>query len=881
TRGLAKYDGKGFIPYFSVGKEPIFRFTESPVVKNNRGSLFMSATDSSGNNLIVMFNDSTYTAFAIDNVDSLKNQQSIIVYHGPEKQLLILLGNTVYEWNGGESLKQLSSEKAVNIRRFGEKIIMKTDEDDLFLFGDNAFDRLKLKNSRHDFINALYIKDQSGDSLTITDFEKSYSLRWTYGVATDIYEDSFGTVWIGSENGLYRLLSKRFRSLGISDGLPPDTWTIVEDMEGNIWLGSLGGILKKYNGHEIIDMTSALNRERIPFSLGSRRLSDGRIWFTTFTGIMEWNGSEMKKLNIAEGQVEYIYEDDASGDILMGCEEGLIMVRGDSHTQFPESASSRIGYIRSICRDKDGIYWLVTEESVYSFNGQEFSELAAGENKIIYGMACATDKDGIVWMGGQNGLFRFNPGEGQMEEALPAEENKHVKFIRIIDDKRILVGRTSDLIVLETEGRKGKYFTYSKYDHSNGFFSSGCVQNGAITDLNGHIWILGNDRLVEFDPHEHMEKTKQALLYISGIDILSDKLEWIKKIDFNPYDPDTIRAVTLPHDENNIRIRLTGICTNDPSGLIYSYRIDRKNHSWSAPSASNLITLPTLAKGKHIIHFRASCNNGSWTERPAIMLVNIKPALWQTNIFFITIALFVIIASILAGYVISSEHRKKKDFEMRKVREYYRLRMGRFVQQFDPHFIFNVLSSIAYFIETGKKEEANSYLLKFSNLLRKIVSEDDYIRPLEKELDFIRDYCDMQKLIMEEKLKYDVHVSSPESLKIHVPRMLIHNFVENAIHWGIGPKAVGGKVNITLESNDEHIITISDDGVGRKAGHGKLRRGTGKGMEITNELIQLLNRNNRKKMRLVIDDLYDDKGNPCGTKVTLTIPFDFSMLEEM
>lgn len=111
--------------------------------------------------------------------------------------------------------------------------------------------------------------------------------------------------------------------------------------------------------------------------------------------------------------------------------------------------------------------------------------------------------------------------------------------------------------------------------------------------------------------------------------------------------------------------------------------------------------------------------------------------------------------------------------------------------------------------------------------------------------------------------------------------MLIHNFVENAIRWGIGPKAGVGKVSITAESNNEHKITVLDDGVGREAGHSKLRNGTGKGLEITNELIQLLNRNNRKKMQLAIDDLYDDKGNPSGTKVTLTIPLDFSMLEEM
>jgi len=242
--------------------------------------------------------------------------------------------------------------------------------------------------------------------------------------------------------------------------------------------------------------------------------------------------------------------------------------------------------------------------------------------------------------------------------------------------------------------------------------------------------------------------------------------------------------------------------------------------------------------------------------------------------------IILLIASTILGFIVFSSHRKWRDMEMKTAREYYRLQMGRFVQQFDPHLIFNVISSLGVYIEIGKKEEANKYLLKFSDLMRRIITEEDYVRTLEEELDFIRDYCDMQKLIMEDKLEYDIQVSSPDILGIHIPRMMIHNFVENSIRWGIQPKAEGGMVSVIVENNDEYIITIRDNGVGRKTKKNVLRNGMGKGLEVTRGLIYVLNRNNKKKMRLSIKDLYDDQKQPCGTEVIITIPRDFNLLEE-
>ncbi|MDT8401341.1 MAG: two-component regulator propeller domain-containing protein [Bacteroidales bacterium] len=881
--GVARYDGTGFAPFFFTEASPISTLTLSAFSDDNEGNLWMHSLDSTGNNLLIRFSEGSYNIVDIDDERYRKQKLKNLFYHKASDRLFITLGKEAYILSN-DKLTHAFSDPYHFVNNAGKRAIIKTSSGSYYCHEEDTL--LELTSPRdlpeHDkLIDPLELVDHNADSITVTDFIHKYTFRWTYGVPYGMLRDSYGTFWIGAESGLYRLISDRFTIFDYNEGFLPDTWTIAEDINGNIWFGTLRGMLKKYDGKKITDMEHLVDGPLQAFTLGSNKLSDGRIWFTTFNGILEWDGRKMKKLDITKGQVEFIYEDTISGDIMMGAEEGLVMVRKDTTIVFEQSSPEDIGYIRSICKDARGTCWLVTESSVYTFNGKEIVEQPDSVNKVIYGMACATDNKGTVWFGGNNGLFRLKLSTGKMERALRSEENTAVKFIRPLNDGRILAGRISDFIIVDTDIKNDGYFGYTIFNRSNGFMASGCVQNGALTDREGYVWILGNEIMTRFDPGEDRENKKPPMLYVSGVDVLSDELTWMHKTDINPYVHDTVRQVDLTYKENNIRVKLTGIYTRNPEGLLYSYMIEGQKQPWSEPSQLNTLVFPTLKKGKHEILFRVCTDEGIWAEQAASLTINVKPAFWQRNIFIALAVALGIIASIIIGYIISSAYRKRKDLEMKTVREYYRLQMGRFVQQFDPHFIFNLLSSIAFFIELGEKEEANSYLLRFSNLLRRIVTEDDYIRTIEEELDFIRDYCDMQKLIMEDKLQYDISISSPEILKVHIPRMIIHNFVENAIRWGIQPKAEGGSLSVEVMSNNEHTITITDKGVGREANHNKPRTGSGKGLEVTMELIQVLNRNNKNKMRLVIDDLFGDEGNPIGTKVVLTIPVDFNMLEEM
>ncbi len=103
--------------------------------------------------------------------------------------------------------------------------------------------------------------------------------------------------------------------------------------------------------------------------------------------------------------------------------------------------------------------------------------------------------------------------------------------------------------------------------------------------------------------------------------------------------------------------------------------------------------------------------------------------------------------------------------------------------------------------------------------------------------------------------------------------MLIQSFVENSIKHGINNKPEGGHVNISFkEKNNEIIVSIKDNGIGRKAAKEEKTIGARQGQKITNQLFELINKLTKKKIRYEIIDHYDEFQKASGTEVKLYLP---------
>jgi len=199
--------------------------------------------------------------------------------------------------------------------------------------------------------------------------------------------------------------------------------------------------------------------------------------------------------------------------------------------------------------------------------------------------------------------------------------------------------------------------------------------------------------------------------------------------------------------------------------------------------------------------------------------------------------------------------------------------------QMNPHFIFNSLASIQNFIINQKANEASIYLSRFSQLVRNILdSSVDETVPIQKEIETIRNYLELQKVRYAGQFDYKLTVDEKiDEETMMIPPMLAQPFIENSIEHGIKYKETPGHIDIRFHLEGDLIrFEVEDDGVGREKAREietkQKRIHRSMSTSITQERLVELNKKLRHKIHIEIIDLNDNLGKSCGTKVTFGIP---------
>jgi LytS/YehU family sensor histidine kinase len=278
-----------------------------------------------------------------------------------------------------------------------------------------------------------------------------------------------------------------------------------------------------------------------------------------------------------------------------------------------------------------------------------------------------------------------------------------------------------------------------------------------------------------------------------------------------------------------------------------------------------------LTPGSYLLDIEATNRNGDWVSQSSL-LIKIPPFYYQT-LWFRLLAFALLL--LLTGYLVYSYNNRIRLEAKKKQGE---LKLESLRSQMNPHFIFNSLNSINYFISQNDRLSANRYIADFSRLIRSILGNlsSDYI-PFPNELESLLDYLKLEHLRFSDKFDFSVQVPEEmESLEIMVFPGMVQPFVENAIWHGVrGLEGRKGKIRIDFSWKGTSLrCTVEDDGIGRKLAEERksiLPGKTSRGIGIVLERLRIINNLKNTQYRMIVEDLYPEQVET-GTRVIIDIP---------
>lgn len=136
--------------------------------------------------------------------------------------------------------------------------------------------------------------------------------------------------------------------------------------------------------------------------------------------------------------------------------------------------------------------------------------------------------------------------------------------------------------------------------------------------------------------------------------------------------------------------------------------------------------------------------------------------------------------------------------------------------QINPHFFFNTLNTIRYFVRTDPAT-ARDLLVKLSEIFQRALSAGEFV-PLRDEINYVEAYLALEKARLDDRLQIIWTNLAKNDLDQPVPTLVLQPIVENAVIHGISTQPDGGTLHIVINRvGDDLLIQVDDDGAGFNA----------------------------------------------------------------
>jgi len=613
----------------------------------------------------------------------------------------------------------------------------------------------------------------------------------------------------------------------------------LAEINDDLYIGTWGEGVLIYKNNRPFDTLSW--PEQLPDNVVHACFKDSRgmIWIGTELGMARGKSHRDIRpfLNTKIRESIICFYELRNGNICVGSANGAYILKNDSIIARLDSSAGYNGKgVRAFHEDAGGKVWIGTYGAgLFCYDKHGFTSINGMKNCMLYedAFCIAKDRYGFFYMTSNRGLWRVS-------------EHDLNDFYQ----------------------KKLAYLIPFHYTETSGFLNTefnGGFQNNFVK-THGYFIFPTIEGLVKTIPEK--PAYVQLLPTISSLrvnDTLADKTQ-------NTFERSTYS------------VQLDFECLNfiSKNNVYFQHKlIGETNYEWSPPQKQTSVYLKMLPPGKYTFQVRDIDGFNDRKPRVASYSFEILPYIHETLWFKVLAAVVLIVLMIVIAMMRIRSNRKKieqKEYYKRKISE---VELNAIQAQLNPHFIFNCMNTIKYFILEKDFANANEGLNRLSRLIRNSMENSEKLFiPIGQEMTFMTNYIDLEKMRLGKQLEYTVTIAPDIDLHTPIPHLFIQPYVENAIKHGIANlENKQGILRIDIaQTADAIICTVEDNGIGREAS-GKLSAGlphVSKGTRLTLEKSQLLKQYYHYHCSIGITDLYTETQESSGTRVTITMSKKYS-----
>ncbi len=615
-----------------------------------------------------------------------------------------------------------------------------------------------------------------------------------------IFEDSNGTVWIGSyEGGLSQIdLQRKAIQTYRNDVQSPSSLShdivlsLHEDQNANLWIGTYNGLnLLRREAHQ---SDSPTFRSFVLFPEGSP-LSNAVIALTQDQSGLIWVGTAgggLVSIDPITAAIDY-YENTAL----------------DTFRSFG---------ITSILEEGTKLFWIgTTNNGLYQWNAEtdslrSFRHIPKDTTSLSHDgiNTLFRDQSGSLWVGTDNGLNRWDVDREVFIRYTEADGLPNPWVGGILGDRLGNLWMSTNKGIARLDPQSERFITFNARDQVNlqsNEFNARAYHKG----ISGKLYFGGINGLNIIDPRQVFFDQSPPRVVLESLKLHNEHILLGPNSVLKQHLSVT-KQLNLEYWQNDFSVTFAGLHYSLPEKNTYAYKLDQYDDEWRYVGDQRTATYTNLNPGFYTLRVKAANSSGVWNETGTSLYLLIRKPWWETWWFYTLVVLGIIgIMTIAYQYRIQQIHKLKRT----------RQRIAN-----DLHDdIGSKISSVALRMDiAGRNEElatpVRDQFTTFSHTVRDVVNDlRDSVWIVDSEHDNLSDLVvrmeqTAEQILVDRSYEFTCTGEIPKLAISMERRRHLFLFYKEALHNALR-HSQAGRISIRIAyTNSLCSLHISDDGIG-------------------------------------------------------------------